>query len=165
VLEARIAKARAELARRMQQQELIGVPAMPVKLRSWWATPAATLEKRRAVLALVLDHAVILPANRPSKTVDPARVVPRGRLAGLIRGYPENTAGFYSHQDDSQVSQPYDRGGYATLISDRWKVERSLAWLLANRRLTVRYERRADILTALLQLACALICARKLQPL
>jgi hypothetical protein len=24
----------------------------------------------------------------------------------------------------------------------RWKVERSLAWLLANRRLTVRYERR-----------------------
>jgi transposase len=45
----------------------------------------------------------------------------------------------------------------------RWKVERSLAWLLANRRLTVRYERRADILTAFLHLACALICARKLQ--
>ena len=47
----------------------------------------------------------------------------------------------------------------------RWKVERSLAWLLANRRLTVRYERRADLLTAFLQLACALICARKLTPL
>jgi IS5 family transposase len=47
----------------------------------------------------------------------------------------------------------------------RWKVERSLAWLLANRRLTVRDERRADILTALLQLACALICVRKLRPL
>ena len=31
----------------------------------------------------------------------------------------------------------------------RWKVERSLAWLLADRRLTVRYERRADILTVL----------------
>jgi Transposase DDE domain len=46
----------------------------------------------------------------------------------------------------------------------RWKVERSLAWLLAYRRLIVRYERRADILTALLHLACALICARKLQP-
>jgi hypothetical protein len=41
----------------------------------------------------------------------------------------------------------------------------SLAWLLANRRLTVRYERRADILQAFLHLACALICARKLQPL
>ena len=47
----------------------------------------------------------------------------------------------------------------------RWKVERSLAWLLANRRLTVRYERRADILQAFLHLACALICARRLQPL
>jgi transposase len=47
----------------------------------------------------------------------------------------------------------------------RWKVERSLAWLLANRRLTVRYERRADILQAFLHLACALICARKLTPL
>jgi transposase len=46
----------------------------------------------------------------------------------------------------------------------RWKVERSLAWLLANRRLTVRYERRADILTAFLHLACALICVRRLTP-
>jgi hypothetical protein len=40
-----------------------------------------------------------------------------------------------------------------------------LAWLLANRTLRVRYERRADILTAVRHLACALICARKLQPL
>jgi IS5 family transposase len=47
----------------------------------------------------------------------------------------------------------------------RWKVERSLAWLLGNRRLTVRYERRADLLQAFLHLACALICARKLHPL
>jgi hypothetical protein len=30
----------------------------------------------------------------------------------------------------------------------RWKVERSLAWLLANRRLTVPYERRADLRVA-----------------
>jgi transposase len=43
-----------------------------------------------------------------------------------------------------------------------WRVERSLAWLVANRRLTVRYERHADILTAFLHLACALICARRL---
>jgi hypothetical protein len=42
---------------------------------------------------------------------------------------------------------------------------RSLAWPLANRRLTVRYERRADSLTAFLHLGCALRCAGKLQPL
>jgi hypothetical protein len=43
-------------------------------------------------------------------------------------------------------------------------VSLAVPWLLASRRLTVRYERRADILTACLHLACALICARKLQP-
>jgi hypothetical protein len=47
----------------------------------------------------------------------------------------------------------------------RWTVERSLAWLLANRRLTVRYERRADILRAFLHLACALTCSSKLKSL
>ena len=41
-------------------------------------------------------------------------------------------------------------------------VERSLAWLVGYRRLQVRYERRADILTAFLQLACALICLNSL---
>jgi transposase len=44
----------------------------------------------------------------------------------------------------------------------RWKVERLLAWLLANRRLTIRYERRADLLIAFLHLACALLCAGRL---
>ena len=47
----------------------------------------------------------------------------------------------------------------------RRKVERSLAWLVANRRLTVRFERRADIVQAFLHLACALLCAGKLRPL
>jgi hypothetical protein len=40
------------------------------------------------------------------------------------------------------------------------------AWLHAFRRLRTRYERRADIHLGLLQLACALICHRRLaQPL
>jgi hypothetical protein len=40
-------------------------------------------------------------------------------------------------------------------------VERSLAWLVGYRRLQVRYGRRADILTAFLHLACALICLKE----
>jgi transposase len=40
----------------------------------------------------------------------------------------------------------------------RWVVERTLAWLNRFRRLTVRYERRADIHQAFLTLSCALIC-------
>ncbi len=43
----------------------------------------------------------------------------------------------------------------------RWVVERTLAWLARFRRLTVRYERRADVHLALTTLACAAICLRQ----
>jgi IS5 family transposase len=45
----------------------------------------------------------------------------------------------------------------------RWVVERTLAWLNRFRRLTVRYERRADIHQAFLSLGCALICWKFVQ--
>ena len=44
----------------------------------------------------------------------------------------------------------------------RWEVERSFSWLYRFRRLTVRYERRADIHQAFLDLGCALICCNYL---
>jgi IS5 family transposase len=44
----------------------------------------------------------------------------------------------------------------------RWVVERAFAWLNRFRRLTIRYERRADIHHALTTLACSLICLRSL---
>ena len=40
---------------------------------------------------------------------------------------------------------------------------RTLAWLARFRRLTVRYERRADIHLALTILACAVICLRQVK--
>jgi transposase len=46
----------------------------------------------------------------------------------------------------------------------RWVVERDFAWLHANRRLLVRYERDADLHDAFLHLACALICWHLLHP-
>ena len=51
----------------------------------------------------------------------------------------------------------------ARLGRHRWVVERTLAWLSRYRRLTVRYERRADIHQAFLSLGCALICWNALQ--
>ncbi len=45
----------------------------------------------------------------------------------------------------------------------RWVVERTFAWLARFRRLTVRYERRADIHLALTTLACALICLKQIK--
>ncbi len=40
----------------------------------------------------------------------------------------------------------------------RWVVERTLSWVAKYRRLTIRYERRADIHEAFLSLGCSLIC-------
>lgn len=40
----------------------------------------------------------------------------------------------------------------------RWVVERTVAWLHQNRRLRVRYEKRADIHEAFLILGCIMIC-------
>jgi transposase len=55
------------------------------------------------------------------------------------------------------------RDSSARLGRHRWVVERTLAWLSRYRRLTVRYERRADIHQAFLSLGCALICWNYLQ--
>ncbi|GAA5115250.1 hypothetical protein GCM10025762_29590 [Haloechinothrix salitolerans] len=43
----------------------------------------------------------------------------------------------------------------------RWVVERSIAWLAGYRRLTIRYERRADAFKGFLALAAALTCFKK----
>lgn len=45
----------------------------------------------------------------------------------------------------------------------RWVVERTLAWLNRFRRLTIRYERRADIHEAFVLLGCALICLNQIR--
>ncbi|WP_427164160.1 IS5 family transposase [Streptomyces sp. C1-1] len=44
----------------------------------------------------------------------------------------------------------------------RWKIERSIAWLFGNRRLTIRYERKGSHFLAFLGLAAALTCYKKL---
>ena len=44
----------------------------------------------------------------------------------------------------------------------RWVVERTFAWLHNFRRLRTRYERRAELHEAFMQLGCAVICQRML---
>jgi transposase len=48
------------------------------------------------------------------------------------------------------------------LGKQRWVVERTISWLHQYRRLRVRYERRADIHEAFLQIAGCLICLKLL---
>lgn len=44
----------------------------------------------------------------------------------------------------------------------RWVIERSIAWLFGYRRLTIRYERKANHFNAFLTLAATLTCYKKL---
>jgi hypothetical protein len=44
------------------------------------------------------------------------------------------------------------------LDQQRWKIERSIAWLFGYRRLAVRYERKGSHFLAFLSLAAALTC-------
>lgn len=45
----------------------------------------------------------------------------------------------------------------------RWVIERTMAWLTGYRRLTLRYERKAEHFLAFLQLGSALSCWKKLR--
>jgi IS5 family transposase len=91
------------------------------------------------------------PRRRPAKLhADKAYDFPRCRHALRRRG----------------ISPRIARRGVESnrrLGRHRWKVERTLAWPLGCRRLTLRYKRRADLLQGLLHLACALLCLRSLQ--
>jgi transposase len=61
-----------------------------------------------------------------------------------------------------RVARPGDPHG-SGLGRKRWVVERTISWLHQNRRLRVRYERRADIHEAFLTIGCCLICFKQLQ--
>jgi transposase len=90
------------------------------------------------------------PRRRPAKLhLDKGYDYPRCRRALRRRGITPRIA-----RRGIESSQRLGR--------HRYVVERSLAWLVGYRRLQVRYERRADILTAFLHLACALMCLKHL---
>ena len=86
------------------------------------------------------------PRKRPDKVhADKAYDIPRCRIALRKRGIKVRIA-----RKGVESS--------ARLGRHRWVVERTLSWLGKYRRLTIRYERRADIHEAFLHLGCALIC-------
>lgn len=67
---------------------------------------------------------------------------------------------------DNRMSPRLARQGIESkerLGRHRWVIERSMAWFTGYRRLTLRYERRADIVKAFLALAAALVCFKRLQ--
>ncbi len=93
------------------------------------------------------------PRKRPNKLYsDKAYDIPRCREALRKRGIKACIA-------RRGIDSSEKLGRY------RWAVERTLSWVNRFRRLKVRYERRADIHQAFLDLGCALICWRYIQRL
>jgi transposase len=92
-----------------------------------------------------------LPRRRPDKIhADKGYDFPRCRSVLRQRGIKERIA--RRGVDSSE-----------RLGRHRWVVKRPLAWLSCCRRLCVRYERRADIHGAFLELGCALVCFNRLR--
>jgi hypothetical protein len=50
-------------------------------------------------------------------------------------------------------------------LGDTWKIERTIAWIIGYRCLTIRYERHSRLFAAFLTLAAALTCYKKLAQL
>lgn len=75
-----------------------------------------------------------------------------------------------AYDAEAKIREPLRRGGIRPLISKRntphgsglgefrYVVEACFDWLFQWRRLRVRYEKRSDIHTAFLNLACAMVC-------
>jgi transposase len=100
---------------------------------------------------------------------------PRTRPSGLAadRGYDGKAFRLSLSRRGIRHSIPLRRGPGGTkrqdrprthrdLSGNRWVVERFFAWLHGFRRLTQRFERYAFMYEALLHLACAWICLRRL---
>ena len=101
------------------------------------------------------------------------RVPPiRGRV-GAPRRRPNAVAADKAYHSRERIMSLHIRGitpllpergrpDIRNLGRQRWVVERTLSWLHQFRRLRTRWERRSDIHQALLTLAAAIICLRKL---
>ena len=119
----------------------------------------------------------LTPANRhDSKELEPLvdAVPPIRQCAGRPRRRPAKLHADKGY-DFAHLRQALRRRGITPRIArrgvdtsqrlgrHRWVVERTLAWFSRFRRLTVRYERRADMFLAFHQLAAGLICWRFVQ--
>jgi transposase len=59
-----------------------------------------------------------------------------------------------------QTEEPLYNKKIKPFYKIRYLVERSIAWIMNYRRVTIRYERSAHIYRAFFQLACIMICLR-----
>ncbi|MFC4905119.1 transposase [Kocuria oceani] len=125
-----------------------------------------------------LPLAVAFPRSQPPRLqagrADPGQLSPvKGRGRGRPRRRPVKLHADKAY-DNKRVRRYLCRRGITARIArigvdsserrgrHRWVVERTMSWLLAFRRLAVRYDRSATTITAVATLAITIICARRL---
>ena len=128
------------------------------------------VDRNGVPLAIALTAANVHDSKVLEELVDAIRPVhgPRGR-PGRPRKRPKKLHADKGY-DFSRCRKALRKRGIESRIArrgvesserlgrHRWVVERTLSWLNRYRRLKVRYERRADVHQAFLDLGCALIC-------
>ncbi len=109
------------------------------------------------VCADVLDAVPPIPTRSGQRRKRPAKL-----HADKAYDIPRCRQALTQHRIKLRIARK-GRDSSERLGQHRWVVERTLAWLNRMRRLTGRYERRADIHQAFLTLGCCLICFNALQ--
>ena len=95
-------------------------------------------------------------ARQKGRSLDPSGYDSGKKVLGRKRHVLVDTQGLLldvdAHAADIQIVKRSDVGGFVVLPK-RWIVERTLAWISRNRRLSRDYERHTRIATAFVRLA------------
>jgi len=126
-------------------------------------TEAANISEYRLALQTMDGIAVASRPLHPKKRPD-ALVADKGYDAGWLRKALTRrriTPYIPKRRKKGQSEEPSYNTTIHSMYQTRWIVERTNAWLQNYRRITVRWDRDADAYEGFIELACILICLRR----
>lgn len=126
-------------------------------------TEAANISEYKLALKTVDGISVATRPLHPKKRPD-VLVADKGYDAGWLRkALSKRTITPYipKRRKKGETEEPRYNAHIQPFYATRWIVERTNAWLQNYRRITVRWDRNADTYEAFIELACILICLRR----
>lgn len=126
-------------------------------------TEAANISEFKLALETVDGISVASRPLHPRKRPD-ILIADKGYDAGwLRRAFSRRNIRPYipKRRKKGQQEEPHYNNTIQKFYATRWIVERTNAWLQNYRRITVRWDRNADSYEAFIELACILICLRR----
>lgn len=102
-------------------------------------------------------------ATLPTMTEAAKAAVPQGHTCQVVhadKAYDSNANRLFCRLNELRCAIAQRGQPETALGRKRWVIERTFAWLKRYRKLALRYERRADMVLALLLLGCACIAGK-----